>query len=95
MCVCVCARVCVRVCVCVGVRVFRQPLSKEAQISLIGVVHQMITDGNLKFAQLLRDALVVKVGKGSSGILVHVVAGKVRSMFLCCAVEPVDVGCFK
>ena len=40
----------------------RRPLTKEAQISLIGVVHQMITDGNLKFAQLLRDALVVKVG---------------------------------
>lgn len=44
----------------------RQALTKEAQVSLINVVHQMITDGNLKFAQLLRDALVVKVGKGWS-----------------------------
>ncbi len=40
---------------------FRQPLSKESQVELIDLVHLMITDGNLKFAQLLRTALVDKV----------------------------------
>lgn len=50
------------VCVCACVCNCRQALTKDAQVNLIGVVHQMITDGNLKFAQLLRDALVVKVG---------------------------------
>ena len=40
-------------------------------MNLIGVVHQMITDGNLKFAQLLRGALIVKVGKVSLYILYY------------------------
>lgn len=39
----------------------RQPIPKEAQMQLIDVVHHMITNGNLKFAQLLRNALVEKV----------------------------------
>ena len=40
-----------------------QPLAKDAQLKLINLVHQMISDGNLKFAQLLRNALVHKVHK--------------------------------
>ena len=31
-------------------------------MELINLVHKMITDGNLKFAQILRNALVEKVG---------------------------------
>ena len=31
-------------------------------MDLIDLVHKMITNGNLKFAQLLRNALVEKVG---------------------------------
>ena len=38
-----------------------QPLVQEAEIRLIEMVHQMLSDGNLKFAQLLRNALVTKV----------------------------------
>ena len=38
-----------------------QPLVKDAQIKLTGMVYQLISDGNLKFAQLLRNALVDKV----------------------------------
>ena len=38
-----------------------QPLVKDAQIKLTGLVYHMISDGNLKFAQLLRNALVDKV----------------------------------
>ena len=34
---------------------------KDAQVKLTGTVHQMISDGNLKFAQLLRNAVVAKV----------------------------------
>ena len=34
---------------------------KDAQVKLIGLVYDMISDGNLKFAQLLRNALVDKV----------------------------------
>ena len=33
-------------------------------MELIDLVHKMITDGNLKFAQILRNALVDKVGVG-------------------------------
>lgn len=40
---------------------YRQSLSKEIQVELIDLVHTMITDGNLKFAQILRNALVEKV----------------------------------
>lgn len=40
---------------------YSKPMAKEAQLQLIDMVHQMITDGNLKFAQLLRNALVEKV----------------------------------
>ncbi len=69
----------------------RQHLTKDAQVSLINVVHQMITDGNLKFAQLLRDALVVKVSDGQTcrcelGFTLCVC---VRA----CAVEPAGTGC--
>lgn len=39
----------------------RQPLSKELHMELLDLVHKMIMDGNLKFAQLLRNALVEKV----------------------------------
>ena len=38
-----------------------QPLVKEAEVKLIDMIHQMLSDGNLKFAQLLRNALVEKV----------------------------------
>ena len=38
-----------------------QPLVQEAEVRLIEMVHQMLSDGNLKFAQLLRNALVTKV----------------------------------
>jgi len=38
-----------------------QPLVKEAEVKLIDMVHQMLSDGNLKFAQLLRNSLVEKV----------------------------------
>ena len=34
---------------------------QEAEIELIDMVHLMLSDGNLKFAQLLRNALVAKV----------------------------------
>ena len=37
---------------------YSQPLVKEAQVKLVGLVHHMISDGNIKFAQLLRNALV-------------------------------------
>ena len=40
---------------------YSQPLVKDAQIKLTNLVYQMISDGNLKFAQLLRNALVNKV----------------------------------
>ena len=40
-----------------------QPLVKEAEVKLIDMIHQMLSDGNLKFAQLLRNALVEKVNK--------------------------------
>lgn len=40
---------------------YSQPLVKDAQVKLTGTVHQMISDGNLKFAQLLRNAVVAKV----------------------------------
>lgn len=39
----------------------RTPLQKEAEIKLIELVHSMLMDGNLKFAQLVRNALVEKV----------------------------------
>jgi hypothetical protein len=39
-----------------------QPLVQEAEVRLIEMVHTMLSDGNLKFAQLLRNALVTKVG---------------------------------
>ena len=38
-----------------------QPLVQEAEVRLIEMVHQMLSDGHLKFAQLLRNALVAKV----------------------------------
>lgn len=41
----------------------KQSLSKETQVELIDLVHMMITDGNLKFAQILRNALVDKLNK--------------------------------
>lgn len=42
-------------------QLYSQPLVKDAQVKLIGLVYDMISDGNLKFAQLLRNALVDKV----------------------------------
>ena len=42
-----------------------QPLVQEAEVRLIEMVHQMLADGNLKFAQLLRNALVAKVIPGN------------------------------
>ena len=44
-----------------SVSLHSQPLVKDAQIKLTGLVYHMISDGNLKFAQLLRNALVDKV----------------------------------
>ena len=44
-----------------SVPLYSQPLVKDAQIKLTGLVYHMISDGNLKFAQLLRNALVDKV----------------------------------
>ncbi|XP_064395436.1 rap guanine nucleotide exchange factor 1-like [Halichondria panicea] len=41
----------------------KQVLTQEAQVQLIDMVHRMITDGNLKFAQLLRNALVDKLNQ--------------------------------
>ena len=38
-----------------------QPLVKEAEVKWIDMVHQMLSDGHLKFAQLLRNSLVEKV----------------------------------
>ncbi|CAI8009601.1 Rap guanine nucleotide exchange factor 1 [Geodia barretti] len=40
-----------------------QPLVQEAEVRLIEMVHQMLSDGNLKFAQLLRNALVTKLNQ--------------------------------
>ena len=42
-------------------QLYSQPLVKDAQVKLIDLVYDMISDGNLKFAQLLRNALVDKV----------------------------------
>lgn len=40
-----------------------QPLVEETEVKLINMVHQMLTDGNLKFAQILRNALVMKLNQ--------------------------------
>ena len=45
----------------------RQSLTQEVQVQLIDMVHRMITNGNLKFAQLLRNALVEKVNLHGNG----------------------------
>jgi Rap guanine nucleotide exchange factor 1 len=37
------------------------PLIKEAEITLIELIHTMLKDGNLKFGQLIRNALVEKL----------------------------------
>ena len=51
------------------------------------MVHQMLSDGNLKFAQLLRNALVTKVA-ATVIIITHVYSELVkRCLFV---VEPVD-----
>lgn len=38
-------------------------LIKEAEITLIEVIHTMLKDGNLKFGQLVRNALVEKLNQ--------------------------------
>ena len=68
--VCVSVSVCLSVCLCVFVSVcnhifclilFRAPLIKEAKITLIELLHTLLTDGHLKFAQLIRKEVVEKL----------------------------------
>ena len=59
-----------------------QPLVKAAEVKLIDMVHQMLTDGNLKFAQLLRNSLVTKVGLGCLTYM-YVCAMTLLSTFTC------------
>ena len=70
LCICVCLCVCLSVCLCVFVSVcnhifclilFRAPLIKEAKITLIELLHTLLTDGHLKFAQLIRKEVVEKL----------------------------------
>ena len=44
---------------------------KDAQVRLTSMVCQMISDGNLKFAQLLRNALVDKVPAANVVVYLH------------------------
>ncbi len=39
----------------------RKSLSKESEVELLDLIHLLMTDDNVKFAQLLRTALVDKV----------------------------------
>jgi len=39
----------------------RAPLSQDVDIKVIGLVYKMLSAKQLKFAQLLRDALIAKV----------------------------------
>ena len=59
-----------------------QPLVKDAQIKLTGLVYHMISDGNLKFAQLLRNALVDKVtwNQKSLPITLHTIVNQIQRM---------------
>ena len=65
-----------------------QPLVKPAEIKLIDMVHQMISDGNLKFAQLLRNALVAKVCKQFVMTLYRIAAHWLTSYFLVLTAQP-------
>ena len=46
---------------CYDVMHCRSPLSQDADIKVINLVYKMLSAKQLKFAQLLRDALIAKV----------------------------------
>ena len=63
VCLCVCVSLCI-VSVCNHIFcliLFRAPLIKEAKITLIELLHTLLTDGHLKFAQLIRKEVVEKL----------------------------------
>ncbi len=45
------------------VTINRTPLIKEAEITLIELLHTMLRDGRLKFAQLVRNGIVDKLNQ--------------------------------